>query len=54
MAVLPDPALLDTSERRVGTRLGLVFGVIAQIEMKVWYGKGMRLLKVVSSEKTRV
>ena len=27
------------------------FGVRAQTEMKVWYVKGMHLLKVISSEK---
>ena len=31
--------------------LGFSFGVRVQTEMKIWYVKGMQLLKVVSSNK---
>ena len=41
--------LLNKSE----SALRLSFGVRAQTEMVIWYVKGMCVLKVVSSEKSR-
>ena len=36
---------------KAGSALGFSFGVRVQTEMKIWFIKGLHMLKVVSSEK---